>query len=71
MSPHNNSMPHNCKPNYLILNKTDVRQNRDDLLIEIFTTYLVIQYTICHCLMQDCLLQKRMTTRSSSPQGQY
>lgn len=32
-------MPHNYKPKYLILNKTDVRQKRDDLLIEIFTTY--------------------------------
>lgn len=60
-------MPHNYKPKYLILNKTDVRQNRDDLLIEMFTTYLVIY----HCFMQDCLFQKRATTRSSSQQGQY
>lgn len=37
-------MPHNYKPKYLISNKTDVRQNRDDLLIKIFTTYLVIYY---------------------------
>lgn len=39
-------MPHNYKPKYLILNKTDVRQKRDDLLIEIFTTYLVIYYLL-------------------------